>query len=123
MVGPLVAFEIGAHGLGEDVGEVVLPRPGGPLSRMWSSGSPRFLAAATAISRRSLTLGWPVKFGKERGPQRHFERHVGFVQARSGKRDSRGNPGKGVPDACGTPKYAGNPWISGALFHSSYVTK
>src|SRR2546430_2865709 len=39
---------------------VVLPRPDGPLRRMCSSTSPRFLAASTINSRRSRTLTCPV---------------------------------------------------------------
>src|ERR1051326_3530488 len=34
---------------------------------MWSSASPRCWAAATAISRRSLTFAWPVKSEKSDG--------------------------------------------------------
>src|SRR6266516_3335152 len=34
---------------------------------MWSSASPRCLAAATAISSRSLTFAWPVKSEKRDG--------------------------------------------------------
>src|SRR6266853_5644376 len=34
---------------------------------MWSSASPRFWAAATAISSRSLTFAWPVKSEKRDG--------------------------------------------------------
>src|SRR3989442_13658380 len=34
---------------------------------MWSNASPRCLAAATAISSRSLTFLWPVKSEKREG--------------------------------------------------------
>ena len=42
------------------VANVVLPRPGGPSSRMWPSGSLRLRAASTAIASRSATLRWPT---------------------------------------------------------------
>ena len=46
---------------------VVLPSPGGPCSRVWSSGSPRYLAASTNMRRLSTTLAWPLKSSKDRG--------------------------------------------------------
>src|SRR5215211_117920 len=39
----------------------VLPRPGGPASRTWSSASPRPFAASSAIDSCSFTRGWPTK--------------------------------------------------------------
>ena len=43
--------------LGDDPGELVLPRPGGPESSTWSSASPR--AAAAAIETPSCSLSAP----------------------------------------------------------------
>ena len=60
MVGPLVLLRLAPMALARMWARVVLPRPGGPLNRMWSMASLRCLAAATVISRRSLTLAWPV---------------------------------------------------------------
>jgi len=40
---------------------VVLPSPGGPYNKTWSSASPLPLAASMAILRFSLTLDWPIK--------------------------------------------------------------
>ncbi|OQB90333.1 MAG: hypothetical protein BWX84_01965 [Verrucomicrobia bacterium ADurb.Bin118] len=60
MVGPLVQRMLAPIALARMKASVVLPSPGGPLSRMWSMDSWRWRAAATVISRRSLTLGWPV---------------------------------------------------------------
>ena len=40
---------------------VVLPRPGGPWSRVWSRGSPRNFAASTKTCRFSTTLFCPLK--------------------------------------------------------------
>src|SRR5712692_2152585 len=40
---------------------VVLPRPGGPKSRTWSSASPRLRAASTAMEMFSFTRDWPMK--------------------------------------------------------------
>ena len=45
----------------------VLPSPGGPASRRWSSASPRAFAAARAIDSCSLTRSWPTKSSSERG--------------------------------------------------------
>ena len=46
---------------------VVLPRPGGPASRTWSSASARALAASRAIRSCSLTRSWPTKSSSRRG--------------------------------------------------------
>src|SRR5437773_8744032 len=67
MIGPLVDLRLVPIARARMFARVVLPRPGGPLSRMWSSASPRCLAAATAISSRSLTFAWPVKSEKRDG--------------------------------------------------------
>src|SRR5262249_28435478 len=39
---------------------VVLPSPGGPVKRTWSSGSPRPRAAARKTARFSRTFVWPM---------------------------------------------------------------
>ena len=46
---------------------VDLPRPGGPASRTWSIGSPRSLAAASAIASCSRTTSWPTNSSSWRG--------------------------------------------------------
>ena len=46
---------------------VVLPSPGGPTRRTWSSASPRAFAAASAIASCSLTLSCPTKSASVRG--------------------------------------------------------
>ena len=46
---------------------VVLPSPGGPCSSVWSSGSPRYLAASTNTSRFSTTFCCPLKSPKRSG--------------------------------------------------------
>src|SRR4051812_16279400 len=45
----------------------VLPSPGGPARRTWSSASPRALAASSAIESCSLTRSWPTKSLSVRG--------------------------------------------------------
>src|SRR6185312_3568490 len=67
IVGPLVLFILAHMAFAMMFAMVVLPRPGGPLRRRWSMASPRCLAAATVISRRSLTLAWPVNSEKSDG--------------------------------------------------------
>ena len=51
----------------------VLPSPGGPASRTWSSASPRPFAASSAIASCSLTRSWPTKSASERGAERALE--------------------------------------------------
>src|SRR4051812_32085908 len=46
---------------------LVLPRPGGPASRTWSSASPRPFAASMKISSCSLTRGCPTNSDSLRG--------------------------------------------------------
>src|ERR1043166_9778704 len=65
--GPLVTTILTPIALARMCASVVLPRPGGPLSMMWSSASPRCRAASTASSRRSLTLLCPWKSAKRFG--------------------------------------------------------
>ena len=45
----------------------VLPSPGGPASRTWSSASPRAFAASSAIASCSLTRSCPTKSSSVRG--------------------------------------------------------
>src|ERR1700739_87911 len=49
------------------VASVVLPSPGGPYKRTWSSASPRDLAASTATERFSFTFFCPMHSRRERG--------------------------------------------------------
>ena len=51
----------------------VLPSPGGPASRTWSSASPRPFAASSAIASCSLTRSWPTKSASERRAERALE--------------------------------------------------
>ena len=46
---------------------VVFPSPGGPCSSVWSSGSPRYLAASTNTSKFSTIFFWPLKSLKLNG--------------------------------------------------------
>src|SRR5690606_20598193 len=43
---------------------VVLPSPGGPKNSTWSSGSPRWRAAATKTRRLARSRSWPTKFSR-----------------------------------------------------------
>ena len=45
----------------------VLPSPGGPASRTWSSASPRPRAASSAIPSCSFTRSWPTNSASEPG--------------------------------------------------------
>src|SRR5215831_4316822 len=58
--GPLVFLMFTPIALAMMWARVVLPSPDGPLKRMCSSTSPRFLAASTISSSRSRTFTWPV---------------------------------------------------------------
>src|SRR6266581_4402958 len=60
ITGPLVFLMFTAMALAMICASVVLPKPGGPLSRICSSTSPRFRAASTNSSSRSQTFTWPV---------------------------------------------------------------
>ncbi len=60
ITGPLVFFTLTPIALAMICASVVLPRPGGPLSKMCSSTSPRCFAACTRTSRRSQTFTCPV---------------------------------------------------------------
>src|ERR1039458_8736060 len=42
------------------VASVVLPSPGGPTRRTWSSASPRDFAASRAMASCSLAFSWPM---------------------------------------------------------------
>ena len=65
--GPLVSLKPTPSSLAMMLLRVVLPSPGGPCSRVWSSGSPRNLAASTNTSRFSTTFCWPLKSLKRSG--------------------------------------------------------
>src|SRR5687767_6126645 len=60
ITGPLVFFTFTPMAFAMMFASVVFPRPGGPLSRICSSTSPRFFAASTSSSSRSQTFTWPV---------------------------------------------------------------
>src|SRR2546423_625187 len=46
---------------------LVLPRPGGPTSRTWSSASPLPFAASSATASCSLMRAWPTNSTSRRG--------------------------------------------------------
>ena len=76
MVGPLVAFDVRAHGLGEDVGEGGFAEAGRAaeedvierLAALFGGGDGDFEAL--------LDLGLAGEIGKKRRAQRHFQRDV-----------------------------------------------
>ena len=45
----------------------VLPSPGGPARRTWSSASPRAVAASSETDSWLLTACWPTKSARRRG--------------------------------------------------------
>ena len=59
MAGPLVVLMLAPSSFATTVASVVLPRPGGPLNRMWSAASPRACAASIMIASDSLTFSCP----------------------------------------------------------------
>ena len=95
MVGPLVARIWASMAFARMLANVVLPRPGGPLSRTWSRASPRCRAAATAISSRSFTLGWPVKSANNPGRSVFSNTTSGRFKVSTG----RSAIGRTMPDA------------------------
>ena len=95
MVGPLVARIWASMALARMLANVVLPRPGGPLSRTWSRASPRCRAAATAISSRSFTFGWPVKSANNPGRSVFSNTTSGRFKVSTG----RSAIGRTMPDA------------------------
>ncbi len=58
--GPEVDRSSADMALARMAARVVLPSPGGPLSRTWSIGSPRPRAASTRIEIRSFRSSWPT---------------------------------------------------------------
>ncbi len=80
MVGPLVLLRLAPMALAMMLASVVLPRPGGPLSRMWSSGFAALFGGLHGDLEPFLDFGLPGEFGKQGRPQRHFQRCVGFGQ-------------------------------------------
>ena len=71
---------------------LVLPRPGGPESSTWSSGSPRARAAAIATRRFSSTRAWPTNSSKRARPRASL----------SNSRSGRGSGGPSTSSACGS---------------------
>jgi len=49
------------------VARVVLPSPGGPKSKTWSSASPRDRAASRAMPSCSFAFSWPMNSCRRRG--------------------------------------------------------
>ena len=66
-IGPLVILKPTPSSLAMMLLSVVLPSPGGPYSSVWSSGSPRYLAASTKTLKFSTTFCWPLKSLKRSG--------------------------------------------------------
>ena len=60
ITGPLVFLMFTLIAFAMMWASVVFPKPGGPLSRICSSTSPRFFAASTSTASRSQTFSWPV---------------------------------------------------------------
>ena len=74
------------------MGQVVLPKPGGPDSRTWSNGSPRPRAASMATERFCTTLPCPV--------------------------NSRNRPGRKARSACWScPRANSSGWVMGSFHH------
>ena len=65
--GPEVILKPTPNSLAIILLNVVLPNPGGPCKRVWSSGSPRNLAASTKTLRFSTTFDCPLKSLNFRG--------------------------------------------------------
>ena len=66
--------------------KVVLPSPGGPCRSVWSSGSPRYLAASTNTLRFSTTFCCPLKSRKRSGRRafsKSFSAEVSFSSCMS----------------------------------------
>ena len=59
--GPLVSLNPTPNSLAIILLRVVLPNPGGPCSKVWSRGSPLYLAASTKTCRFSTTFCCPQK--------------------------------------------------------------
>ena len=74
---------------------VVLPSPGGPARRTWSSGSPRDLAASMKMPSCSRSIGCPTKAPSERG------RSERSSSCSSGA--SSGSASLSGPDHCSSP--------------------
>ena len=60
MAGPLVSLICTPSSLAMMWASVVLPSPGGPYKRTWSSGSPRIFADEMNTERLSLTFFCPT---------------------------------------------------------------
>ena len=67
MAGPLVVRICAPISAATMFASVVLPSPGGPYRRTWSTGSSRFCAASMRIARFSLTRSWPANSSSRRG--------------------------------------------------------
>ena len=87
-VGPAVCTNGTSSSAATICASVVLPRPGGPASRTWSSGSSRARAASIEIASCSFSEGWPTKSSR-RGAQRAVE--LVLVLELHGRLDARGD--------------------------------
>ena len=76
MAGPLVVRICAPISAATMFASVVLPRPGGPYRRMWSTGSPRFCAASMRIARFSLIRSWPANSSSLPRPNGRLEREL-----------------------------------------------
>src|SRR4051812_20371806 len=67
MAGPLVMRSGAPSSAATIIAMVVLPRPGGPDSRMWSGGRPRCRAPSRTSESCSRTRSWPMNSSRRRG--------------------------------------------------------
>ena len=74
------AFEIGAHALGDDVGEGGFAQAGRPAEEKVIEGLAAFFGGLDGDFEPFLDLGLAGEFGKEGGAQRHFQRGVRLGQ-------------------------------------------
>ena len=72
MTGPEVARKPTPSSRAMIWARVVLPRPGGPCSRTWSSESLRVRVASMKMARFSREARWPDEFGQALGAERGF---------------------------------------------------
>ena len=70
------AFEVGAHGLGEDVGQRGFAQARGPAQQDVIDRFVALFGGGDGDFQALLDLGLAGEFGEQRWPQRHFKRHV-----------------------------------------------
>ena len=81
--GPEVTLKPTPSSLAMMLLSVVFPSPGGPWSRVWSRGSPRYLAASTNTFRFSTTLLLPAEVAELQGAQGVLELALGRRRLRA----------------------------------------